>query len=126
MAIKKILETKQGEKYFVKDISQDYHMKYGSIKSADMKKAKDGDVLVSNKGQECAIYSPSFIDSYKKIKRLAQIPLPKDIGFFIAELGLGRKSVIADAGAGSGGVACFLGNIVKKVYTFDIRDDHLA
>ncbi len=125
VAVKKILETKQGEKYYVKDISKDYHMKYGTIKAEDMKNAKDGDILVSNKHEECVIYSPSFIDEYKKMKRLAQIPLLKDIGFFIAELGLGKESVIGDAGAGSGGVACFLANIVKKVYTFDIKDEHL-
>lgn len=126
MLIKKILETKQGEQYYVKDLDKDMHTKYGMIKSSDIKGAKDGDVVKSNKGEECVVYSPLYIDQYRKLKRLAQIPLLKDIGFFIAELGLGRDSVIGDAGAGSGGVTCMLANIVKKVYAFDVKDEHLA
>ena len=121
MKIKRILETKQGEKYFVKDLDKDFHTKYGIIKAEDIQNAKDGDVIFSDHHEECAVYTPSFIDHYKKMKRLAQIPLLKDIGFFIAELGLGKNSIIADAGAGSGGVTCFLANIVKKVYSFLLK-----
>ena len=43
----------------------------------------------------------------------------------IAELGLGRDSVIIEGGSGSGGVACFLANLVKHVHTFDINDDNI-
>lgn len=125
MKIKKILETKQGEKYFIKDITKDFHTKYGVIKADDIKKAKDGDIIFSDHHEECVVYSPSFIDQYKKIERLAQIPLLKDIGFIIAELGLGKDSVIAEGGSGSGGIACFLAHVVKKVYSFDINDEHI-
>lgn len=125
MEIKKILETKKGEKYFVKDLDKDLHTKYGVIKATEIKKAKDGDIVVSDHHEECVVYSPSFIDHYRKIERLAQIPLLKDIGFIIAELGLGKESVIVEGGSGSGGVACFLAHIVKKVYSFEIKDEHL-
>ncbi|MBS3115179.1 hypothetical protein J4482_00970 [Candidatus Woesearchaeota archaeon] len=125
MKIKKILETKQGEKYFIKDMDKDFHTKYGVIKKDDLKKTKDGEVILSDHHEECAVYSPSFIDNYRKIARLAQIPLLKDIGFVIAELGLGRDSVIIEGGSGSGGVACFLANLVKHVHTFDINDDNI-
>ncbi len=125
MKIKKILETKQGERYFIKDLDRDFHTKYGIIKKEDLKKAKDGDIIFSDHHEECSVYPPSFIDNYKKIERLAQIPLLKDIGFIIAELGLGRDSVVIEGGSGSGGVACFLANIVKHVHTFDINDDNI-
>ena len=125
MKIKKILETKKGEVYFIKDLDKDFHTKYGVIKKEDLKKAKDGEVILSDHHEECAVYSPDFIDQYRKIDRLAQIPLLKDIGFVIAELGLGRNSVVIEGGSGSGGVACFLANIVKHVHTFDINDDNI-
>ena len=125
MKIKKILETKQGERYFIKDLDKDFHTKFGVIKKEDLKKAKDGDIVLSDHHEECAVYPPSFIDNYRKIERLAQIPLLKDIGFVIAELGLGRNSVVLEGGSGSGGVACFLANLVKHVHTFDINDGNI-
>ncbi len=125
MKIKKILETRQGELYFVKDVSKDFHTKYGVIKADLIKNAKDGDIIFSDHHEECAVYSPSFIDEYRKIKRLAQIPLLKDIGFLITECGLGKDSVVAEGGSGSGGVCCFLANIVKKIYSFDVEDEHI-
>lgn len=125
MKIKKILETKKGELYFVKDLDKDFHTKYGVMKANDIKNAKDGDVIKSDHNEECAVYSPSFIDQYRKIDRLAQIPLLKDIGFIIAELGLGKDSIIIEGGSGSGGVACFLANIVKKVYSFEIKQENI-
>ncbi len=126
MKIKKILQSKQGEIYFVKDLDKDFHTKFGVIKKEDIKKAKDGEVILSDHHEECVVYSPSFIDQYRKIERLPQIPLLKDIGFIIAELGLGRDSVIVEGGSGSGGIACFLANIVKKVISFEIKDEHIA
>lgn len=125
MKIKKILETKKGELYFVKDLDKDFHTKYGVIKKEDLMKAKDGEVILSDHHEECAVYSPTFIDQYRKIERLAQIPLLKDIGFVIGELGLGKDSVVIEGGSGSGGVACFLANVVKHVHTFDINDDNI-
>ena len=125
MKIKKILETKNGEKYFIKDLEKDFHTKFGVIKKEDLIKAKDGDVILSDHHEECAVYSPSFIDEYRKIDRLAQIPLLKDIGFIIGEIGLGKDSVVIEGGSGSGGVACFLANVVKKVHTFEVKDEHV-
>ena len=126
MKIKKILETKQGEKYFVKDLEKDFHTKYGVVRKEAIKDAKDGEIIFSDHHEELTVYSPDFIDIYKKMERLAQIQLLKDIGFIIAELGLGRDSIIVEGGSGSGGVACFLANIVKKVHTFDIEDKNIA
>ncbi len=125
MKIKKILETKKGELYFVKDLDKDFHTKFGVIKADDIKKAKDGSIVKSDHNEECAVYSPLFIDQYRKINRLAQIPLLKDIGFIIAELGLGKDSVVIEGGSGSGGIACFLANIVKKIYSFEIKQENI-
>ena len=122
--IKKVLITKQGRKFYAKDLTQDLHTQYGMIKSHDLK-AKDGSLLKSNTNKEFYIFSPQFIDLYKKIKRDAQIIPLKDIGFIIAETGINKRSKVLDAGSGSGALACFLASIAKEVVTYEIREDFI-
>lgn len=64
-----------------------------------------------------------FIDEYRKLKRGAQIIIPKDLGYIITETGINKKSKVLDAGSGSGYLACFLAAISKKVISYEIRKD---
>ncbi|MFH1398657.1 MAG: methyltransferase domain-containing protein [Candidatus Woesearchaeota archaeon] len=123
--MERILMTEQGKRFYVKDLKQDVHTQYGFVKAGDVQKAKAGDVLRTNTGKELIMFKPSFIDVYWKIKRGAQIIPLKDMGVIITETGIGSKSRVVDAGAGSGGLACFLANIVKEVVTYDIREDFI-
>ena len=125
-SIKKILITKQGRKFYARDLSQDLHTQYGFIKKEELEKAKDGDLLKSNTNREFFIFSPSFIDIYKKIKRDAQIIPLKDIGYIIAETGINNETRVLDAGSGSGALACFLASIAKEVITYEIREDFIG
>lgn len=124
-AIKKVLVTRQGRKFYAKDIEEDLHTQYGFIKKDELKKAKDGELLKSNTGREFFVFTPSFIDMYRKIKREAQIIPLKDIGFIIAETGINKESKVLDAGSGSGALACFLAAIAKEVTTYEIREDFI-
>jgi tRNA (adenine57-N1/adenine58-N1)-methyltransferase len=63
---------------------------------------------------------PQFL---KKLKRGPQVVVPKDLGAIIAYTGIGKESVVVDAGTGSGFLAIFLANICKKVITYEIRED---
>lgn len=109
--------------YFIEDVSKDYHSADGIFTKEDMQKISGK--IKSSKGKEFHIIESSFIDSYKGIKKSAQtIPL-KDLGFILAETGIDKDSIIADAGTGSGGAACFLARHVKKVYSFDINEKNL-
>lgn len=109
--------------YYIEDVSKDYHCSDGVFKSEDLK--KNFGKIKSNKGRDFYIIESSFIDSYKYIKKLAQtIPL-KDLGFILAETGIGKDSIIVDAGSGSGGSACFLARYGKKVYSFDISEKNI-
>jgi tRNA (adenine57-N1/adenine58-N1)-methyltransferase catalytic subunit len=119
----KILIAEQGKKFYVRDISNDFHNQFGFLKATDMKKAKDGSTLVSNTGKEFTIISPLFIDLYEKMKRSAQIIPLKDVGSIITFTGINKNSKIVDAGAGSGALSCFLAHIAKEVVTYEIRDD---
>lgn len=124
-AIKKILITRQGRKFYAKDLENDLHTQYGFVKKEDIEKSNDGDLVKSNTEKEFFVFSPSFIDLYRKIKRDAQIIPLKDIGLIIAETGINRESRILDAGSGSGALACFLAAIAKEVVTYEIRDDFI-
>ncbi|MAG91293.1 hypothetical protein CMO83_01295 [Candidatus Woesearchaeota archaeon] len=123
--IKKILITKQGRKFYAKDLGQDLHTQYGFVSKEELKNAKQGDLLKSNTNEEFHIFDPSFIDVYRKIKRDAQIIPLKDIGIIISETGINKGSLVLDAGSGSGALACFLAKIAKEVITYEIREDFI-
>lgn len=123
--LKKVLITKQGRKFYSKNLDEDLHTQYGFIKSEDLKKAKNGDLLRSNTEKEFRVFDPSFIDLYRRIKRDAQIIPLKDIGFIIAETGINKESKVLDAGSGSGALACFLASIAKEIITYEIREDFI-
>lgn len=116
----KILPPQQ---YFVRDITKDFHTKYGIISKNDLKKKNTK--IKSSTGKEYSIFEPSFIDFYKKISRGPQIIPLKDIGIIIAKTGIGKNSVIIEAGGGSGGFGCFVANYVKKVISYEIEDKHI-
>ncbi len=120
--IQKILITKEGKTFYLKDASKDFHCQFGLIKTKDLKK-KDGSVIKTNTKKELTIFTPSFIDSYRRIKRAPQIITRKDTAMIIAETGINKNSKAVDAGAGSGALACFLANICKEVTTYEIRKD---
>ncbi len=120
----KILLSKEGKTFYLRDISKDFHCQFGLIKAKELKK-KDGSIIKTNTGKELIIFTPFFIDTYKKIKRGAQIITRKDIAAIIAETGINKDSKVVDAGTGSGALACFLANICKEVTTYEIRKDFL-
>jgi len=114
----------KGVKYYVTDLGEDFHTCYGTIDKKDLKK-KDGSVVLSSMKKDFCMFSPCFTDSYRRINRLAQIIPIKDVGAIIAECGIGKKSVVLDAGAGSGGLALFLAYVAKSVFTYDVEKDHV-
>lgn len=119
----KILIPIEGERtYLLKDISKDFHCAEGMLDKKDLEKTDE--IIESNKGKKFLITNPSFIDKLSKIKRLPQIIPRKDVGLIISETGIGKDSIVVDAGAGSGALALQLANIVKKITTYEIREDH--
>lgn len=111
-----------GRFFYVKNIEQDYHCEFGFIKRSDLKK-KDGSIVKTNTDKELVIFSAFFSDMVRKMKRAPQIIPLKDVGLIITETGVGKESIVLDAGTGSGSLAIMLSNIVKKVVTYELRDD---
>src|SRR3989344_3513967 len=106
--IQRVLLGPGGKKFFLKNLKEDFHTQYGYIKAAELKKAKPGSTLTTNTGAKLHLIIPSFHDLYQKIGRGPQIIAPKDIGTIIAEAGIGRNTVVLDAGGGSGALCLFL------------------
>jgi tRNA (adenine57-N1/adenine58-N1)-methyltransferase len=121
--IKKILLSEKGEFHNMRE-DKDYTTKYGLIKKKDINK-KPGTAIKSHMGKAYVTLNPSFIDQIKNIRRLPQTVALKEIGHIIAETGMGKDSIVVDSGAGSGALSCYMARYVKKVYSFDIRHDHL-
>jgi tRNA (adenine57-N1/adenine58-N1)-methyltransferase catalytic subunit len=117
----KALITKKGKIFFHR--KGDMHTQFGFIKEEILAKSKPGDILTTNTGKTMSVLDIGFMDKYKKIKRGAQIIPLKDIGHIIAETGLNKKSIVLESGSGSGATTTFIANIVKKVITYEIRED---
>ena len=71
------------------------------------------------------IFDSDWLDSYKQLKRLAQIISLKDIGRIITLLGITKESVVVESGAGSGAATVYLAHVAKKVHTYEIASEHL-
>jgi len=113
--------TKDYKKFLItKD--KDFHMHQGVIKKSDL--AKQGKIKTSL-GYECYVIKPSFSDIYWKIKRKAQIIYPKDFGAIISQIMPQKDWIVVNAGTGSASLDIMLSPYVKKIYSFDTREDHL-
>jgi len=118
MDIKKILMHRDKKYYWSKG---DFHSNEGYIKEKDIKNG----IVETNIGKKIFISNARFIDKVEKIKRGPQIIMKKDIGLIIANTGIGKDSVVLEAGAGSGKLTAFLARICKKVYSYEIKGSNL-
>ncbi|PIN80856.1 hypothetical protein COV11_03150 [Candidatus Woesearchaeota archaeon CG10_big_fil_rev_8_21_14_0_10_30_7] len=110
------------KKYYLENTNQDFHVSGDIINKTELKK---NGLIKSKNGKQYIIFPTTFIDEYKRIKRLPQtIPL-KDIGLILVETGINKNSKVLDSGSGSGALTIMLANFVKEVVSYDIREDHL-
>ncbi len=116
--------TVKALRYYLTDLSRDFHTKYGFISKKDLKK-KDGSKVKSSMGKEFVIFTSQFADNFRKLRRAPQTVIAKDFGQIIAETGLGKEDVVVDAGTGAGALACALANICKKVVSYETRQEHI-
>ena len=65
----------------------------------------------------------STLDLLKKIKRMPQVILPKDVALIVAYTGLRSDWRVLDAGTGSGFLALFLSGLVKEVISYEKRKE---
>lgn len=67
-----------------------------------------------------------FPEVFQKLQRGPQVITLKDAAIISAYSGISSGDLVVDAGAGSGFLACYLGNLVKpagKVVSYEIREE---
>jgi len=110
------------ESYLVEVSDRVFHTKSGIIELKKLKKKKYGDRIKTHLGKEFVLIKPNILDILnRKLKRLPQIIMPKDIGLIIAYSGIQQGNLVVDAGTGSGYLAILLANYVRpgKVVTYE-------
>lgn len=110
------------EKHLVKDVSKPFHEKKSSFSVETLQ----GSAKRFVQGKESyLLFDADWLDSYKQLKRLAQIISLKDIGRIITLLGITKDSVVIESGAGSGAATSYLGMVAKEVHSYEVDKEHL-
>ncbi len=107
---------------YIVDTTKDFHTKDGVIRSKDLTKSKFGSEIKTSMGKKFYLVRPTVNDVItKKLKRTAQVILPKDISLILAYTGISPDSFVVDAGTGSGYLSIFLGYYLQrgKIVTYE-------
>tara|TARA_Y100000310_G_scaffold124700_1_gene123484 strand:+ start:107081 stop:107806 length:726 start_codon:yes stop_codon:yes gene_type:complete len=120
--IQKILIGPKGQRYFVKDLREDFHTSEGVVSKRDFRKSE----AISSKGVNFSVVDPQFADLWGQLKRGPQVMIQKDIGLILARTGVNKKSKVVDAGGGSGSLCLSLANVCKYVTVYEINPEHHA
>jgi tRNA (adenine57-N1/adenine58-N1)-methyltransferase len=106
-------------------LESDLNTDLGIIKKEEILNAKNGALIKTHKGEKFFVFDANFIDIWEKISRGPQIVTLKDASIIVAYTGLNKNSIVLEAGTGSGALTCFLANIVKEIYGYEIRKDFI-
>lgn len=87
----------------------------GWVDLSELRKKDFGESVKTSTGKVFKVIRPSVLDILRKrMKRSAQVMLPKDIASIIANTGVGWDSLIVDAGTGTGYVSVFFSKMFPK------------
>jgi tRNA (adenine57-N1/adenine58-N1)-methyltransferase catalytic subunit len=111
--------------FFCKDTTRPFNTKWGNIVVEDLQK-EVGTYVTTSSGKTFLLLEPGFTDLAKRMKRVPQSMINKDIGFIIAESGISKNSIVVDAGLGNGALAAALGNICKQVVSYEVQETHIT
>ncbi|MEK6907267.1 MAG: methyltransferase domain-containing protein [Nanoarchaeota archaeon] len=112
--INKILMDEEGRKYYWERGNLSTHL--GLIKEKDIKRKKE---VKSNLGKKFIVLDANFIDNLNKIKHSSATTHLKDVGPILIYSGVGKNSVVLEAGSGSGKLTSLLARFCKRVYSYE-------
>lgn len=113
------------KRYFVTNMEKDVRTLYGVVSKEELRAPSGSVIKTKDTEKEFIILDADFVDIHRRFKKLPQTIPIKDIGLIIAETGINSRSIVVDGGVGSGALAASLGNICKKVFSYDVRADHI-
>ncbi len=119
-----LVEKPTGKKFFVKEITQDYHTPSGVISRKDLQAGKTE--VTSGSGKKFSVLEPFFADLWENLHRGPQVMVHKDIGLIIAKTGMTKNWTVLDAGGGSGSLCFSLANLAGKVVVYEHNAEHYA
>jgi len=117
-----LLKGKKRE-YLVEVSDKKFHTDHGILDLGELREKTFGDVIKTHLGYKYAILKPRAPDFFRHGKRTGAPMMPKDIGIILAYAGLCPEDTVLDAGTGSGILAIYLGNIAKKVITYERNEE---
>lgn len=117
-----LLKGKKRE-YLVEVSDKKFHTDHGILDLGELREKTFGDVIRTHLGYEYIILKPRAPDFFRHGKRTGAPMMPKDIGIIIAYTGLCPEDTVLDAGTGSGILVIYLGNIAKKVITYERNEE---
>ena len=117
--IKKVIIDKKENKYYWS--KGDFHSLFGKINENDIKSGR----IKSHLGKEFICFDASFVDNVMHMEKGPAIMTPKDIGYILSYCGINKDSKIVEAGAGSGVLTAFLGNISNNVFSYEKDENNL-
>ena len=94
----------------------DVHTKDGIISDSDVKKQG---IVKTTKGVEYLVVEPTIRDRIQNMKKGARPIYEYDAGLIAALMGIDGKSVVLEAGTGSGCMTMVIANIAKQVETLE-------
>lgn len=113
-----------GKRSYIATAGKDeFYCQYGKIDLKKLINKNYGTKVKTHLGEEFVALKPNLIDLLKKARRGPQVVLAKDAAQILAVTGIGKDSIVIDAGTGSGFLAIFLANFVKKVFTYESRKE---
>lgn len=108
--------------YLIEIKASKFQTRDGVFDLNELSKKKFGDEIKTHLNKKFTIVKPNVKDILeKRVKRSAQVILPKDVAMILACTGITPDSLILDCGTGTGYLAIFLANFVPngKVVTYE-------
>ena len=122
-----VLLVSEEANYLAKVEKGKMNTSHGKIDLTSLKKKKLGDKIKTTAGKTFVISKPTINDIIKKrVKRSAQVMLPKDIVSIISNTGTMDDSLIVDSGTGTGYLSIFLAKIFpkSKIVGYELDKNH--
>ncbi|MCH8520062.1 MAG: methyltransferase domain-containing protein [Nanoarchaeota archaeon] len=120
--MKVAVSQKTNNWYYIKNLEQDYHCKEGILEISQLQ--SNSSKITSTKGVEFTLFNASHHDYIQKMKRSAQIIIPKDLGYIASRTSMNKETILLEAGSGSGFATTFFSGICKEIYTFERIESH--
>lgn len=121
-----LLVAEDGYKLVVRHTGRRIETIKGFVEAAALDSAEYGSVVPTSLGHRLYVLRPTLYDVLPRLRHATQVVYPADAEFISLVAGIGPGSEVAEAGTGSGYLACMLAWRVGpqgRVLTYEARED---